>query len=199
MGRPRQCGGGIAKRSGAAVAEPGPRRHRGASSGPHMRQRGASEPPRHKRGAAAQSRAGPGPRLDLEQTLGSVDESREEHLKRCQQPRCPRCRFYNFGPNWQATYGSITEDAGPRSKTIWLSERPSRWKGVWALRCTLCTEALRKQQLAAEGSSKRQQDGMEAEGSSKKKTGRGNCKWARFEVRPANLQAEHVKPHACSD
>ena len=164
-----------------------------------MRQRGASEPPRHKRGAAAQSRAGPGPRLDLEQTLGSVDESREEHLKRCQQPRCPRCRFYNFGPNWQATYGSITEDAEPRSKTIWLSERPSRWKGVWALGCTLCAEALRKQQLAAEESSKRQQDGMEAEGSSKKKTGRGNCKWARFEVRPANLQAEHVKQHACSD
>ena len=50
----------------------------------------------------------------VEQIVGSVNESRQAHLERCQQPGCPRCRWYLVGHMWQATYGSLEEvEAGP--------------------------------------------------------------------------------------
>ena len=91
---------------------------------------------------------------------------------------------------WQATYGSLDEvEAGPRGKTIWLSERPARWKGAWALGCTLCAEALARRQVLGDTAGTQQSKG----------SARKNCRWARYEVRPSFLQAEHVKQHACSD
>ena len=83
----------------------------------------------------------------VEQVVGPVGESRRDHLKRCQQPRCPRCRWYQVGHKWQATYGSLEADAGPRGKIIWLSQRPARWGGAWALGCSLCAAALARRQV----------------------------------------------------
>ena len=83
----------------------------------------------------------------VEQVVGPVGESREAHLERCQQPRCPRCRWYQVGHKWQATYGSLEAGAGPRGKIIWLSERPARWGGAWALGCSLCAAALARRQV----------------------------------------------------
>ena len=125
----------------------------------------------------------------VEQIVGSVNESRQAHLERCRVQGCPRCRWYLVGHTWQATYGSLEVEAGPRGKTIWLSERPAKWKGAWALGCTLCAEALAGRQVLGDTAGTQQSRG----------SARKNCSWARFEVRSSSLQAEHVKQHACSD
>ena len=130
----------------------------------------------------------------VEQVVGPVGESREAHLERCQQPRCPRCRWYQVGHRWQATYGSLEADAGPRGKIIWLSQRPARWGGAWALGCSLCAAALKMRQVSCDTAGT--QKPKNAGGS---RTGRSNCTWARYEARPSFLQAEYVKQHACSD
>ena len=130
----------------------------------------------------------------VEQVVGPVGESREAHLERCQQPRCPRCRCYQVGHRWQATYGSLEADAGPRGKIIWLSERPARWGGAWALGCSLCAAALARRQVPCDTAGT--QKPKNAGGSI---TGHSNCTWARYEARPSFLQAEYVKQHACSD
>ena len=130
----------------------------------------------------------------VEQVVGPVGESRRDHLKRCQQPRCPRCRWYRVRHMWQATYGSLEADAGPRGKIIWLSQRPARWGGAWALGCSLCAAALKMRQVSCDTAGT--QKPKNAGGS---RTGRSNCIWARYEARPSFLQAEYVKQHACSD
>ena len=179
----------------AVVGKP-PLHHRRARKGvsgsiavgkPPLRHRRATQQAQTELTKAVQPRIG---RSGVEQVVGSVNESREAHLERCQQPGCPRCRWYLVGHMWQATYGSLEEvEAGPRGKTIWLSERPARWKGAWALGCTLCAEALARRQVLGDTAGTQQSKG----------SARKNCRWARYEVRPSFLQAEHVKQHACSD
>ena len=74
------------------------------------------EPPlRHRRATQqAQTELTKAVQPRMEQIVGSVNESREAHLERCQQPGCPRCRWYLVGHMWQATYGSLEEvEAGP--------------------------------------------------------------------------------------
>ena len=58
--------------------------------------------------------------------------------------------------------------------------------------CTLCAEALARRQVLGDTAGTQQSKGSAA-------AARKNCRWARYEVRPSFLQAEHVKQHACSD
>ena len=161
--------------------------------------RTASEQPLRHRRATEQARTQLAGKSDqsVKQIVGSVDESREEHLERCRQsarPGCPRCRWYQVGHRWQATYGSLEVEAGPRGKIIWLSEKPARWKGAWALGCNLCAEAVARRQVLGDTAGTHK-----SEGTGERRTGRTHCTWARYEARPSALQAEHVKQHACSD
>ena len=156
---------------------------------------GASEkrPLQHRRaGEADQAQlAGPSRSVALEALVGTVMESREAHTERCQEPRCPRCRWYEIGHTWQATYGAIQVEAGPREKIIWLQERPARWKGTWALGCSICADALaRRQVLCGTAGTLKTAQGQ---------SWRTSCAWARYETRSQFLQAEHLKQHACPD
>ena len=196
---PRKCERDIS--TDFAVASKWRPRRRAVSDS--MPTRTASEPPLRHRRATEQARTEPARAVQhsigksdqgVEQIVGSVDESREAHLKRCQQPGCPRCRWYQIGHRWQATYGSLEVEAGPRGKIIWLSERPAKWKGAWALGCNLCAEALARRQVLGDTAGTHKSKGI-----GERRTGRTNCTWARYEVRPSYLQAEHVKQHACSD
>ena len=117
----------------------------GASGERRLRHRRAAEQARTYLALDIQSSIGKSDKV-VEQVVGPVGESRRDHLKRCQQPGCPRCRWYRVRHRWQATYGSLEADAGPRGKIIWLSERPARWGGAWALGCSLCAAALARRQ-----------------------------------------------------
>ena len=163
-----------------------------SKSEPPLRHRRATEQARTELARAGQHSIGKSGQ-SVEQIVGSVDESSEAHLKR-QRPGCPRCRWYQTGHRWQATYGSLEVEAGPEGKIIWLSERPARWKGVWALGCNLCAEALARRQVLGDTAWT-----QKSKGAKERRTGRTNCSWARYEARPSFLQAEHVKQHACSD
>ena len=55
--------------------------------------------------------------------------------------------------------------------------------------CALCAEALARRQVLGDTAGTQQSKG----------SARKNCSWARYEVRPSSLQAEHVKQHACSE
>ena len=128
--------------------------------------------------------------------VGSAQETRDEHVKRCSNKQCPRCRWYLKGHVWQGTYGTLTPSAmgGARERVIWLEERHVRWGGAWALGCSLCAAALWRSQgqtvpLQLRGVPDR----------SGKSTPRTRCKWAFYEARPVSIQAEHIKQHACSD
>ena len=119
--------------------------------------------------------------------VGSVAESREEHLKRHGGGlrSCPRCRWYLHGKNWLASYGGCSlESAGPRCRVHWLQERPLRWGGTWALGCAFCADALQSHGVA----------GRRPPAATRRM--RLGSKWSRFEVCPKALQAEHIKQHA---
>ena len=130
--------------------------------------------------------------------VGNIQETRDEHVKRCSNKQCPRCRWYLKGHVWQGTYGSLTPPtamSGARERVIWLEERPVRWGGTWALGCSLCAAALWKRQSQT---APVQHRGVPSD-RSRKSTPRTRCKWALYEARPVSVQAEHIKQHACSD
>ena len=91
--------------------------------------------------SAGQSR-GRGTKGAGEDTVGSVRESREEHLARHGggQQTCPRCRWYKNGCGYICSYGMfVREQHGEvRENEAWLAERPTRFGGPWGLGCTVC-------------------------------------------------------------
>ena len=118
----------------------------------------------------------------VEDMVGLATETKEQHMQRHPgSPRmCPRCVFYKFGAIWQRTYGRVPEVLRTgRNETVgWLAERPARWGGTWGLGCVMCAEAAAR----------------EATGDVEKGTARRRgSTWARFEVRCASLQAQHVR------
>ena len=143
------------------------------------------------KGSACMLQAEDGPKGSVLKTVvGSTVETREEHTERCTTPSCPRCRWYARGKVWQAAYGTMETRAGPREQRVWLTERPARWKGAWALGCILCADALARRTPGTPADHHQGRRGPRW---------RTSCKWARFEVRTMHLQAEHVKQHACTD
>lgn len=162
--------------------------------------RGGTRPLRH-RGAktTASSKKPPGEKVvgrrlgEVDEMVGPVTETREEHLRRHAGGwrGCPRCRWYLFGHRWQATYGSVDAAlrVGPRDRVVWIAERPQRWGGAWALGCTLCSDSLARRRL------KDSPDVSAGAGHARRLSGG----WARFDVRPSTLQAEHLRQHAHSD
>ena len=128
-------------------------------------------------------------RAPLDDLSGLAAESREAHLERHAGGvrSCPRCRWYKFEQSWTCSYGKdvTTSGVGPRGNVIWLSERPARWGGSWGLGCNLCAAFVARAAtpLAA------------GQGQTPARLCRLGTAWARYEVRPATLQAEHSKQH----
>ena len=121
--------------------------------------------------------------------VGSVTESREEHLSRHGGGlrSCPRCKWYRLSSSWLSTYGSCTRPgAGARGRVCWLQERPARWGGAWALGCLFCAHQAERASTEA----------SPTPASTRRRQG---SKWCRFEVCPKTLQAEHIKQHAHYD
>jgi hypothetical protein len=89
----------------------------------------------------------------LETLVGLVTESRNQHMIRHGGGlrSCPRCRFYTLGHRWLAPNGSVQScaRAGAKENTVWLSERPVRWGGVWGLGCAFCAGCFRPGQAGA--------------------------------------------------
>ena len=116
----------------------------------------------------------------LSELLGSVDETKEQHLARHGGGRkgCPRCRYYAQGRAWAQAHGRVTESrrVGPCALTVWLAERPVRYGGVWAVGCVMCASTLCREVF-----------GDAARGS---RRARRSTRRARFEVRAASLQSE---------
>ena len=112
--------------------------------------------------------------------VGPVTESREARLRRHSGGlrSCPRCRWYGFGHRWIATYGSTNNFS--RGTVVWISERPARWGGAWALGCSFCADMLFR---TRSDSTPRCQHRLAS-------------RWARYEVRAMALQAEHVAQHS---
>lgn len=146
-------------------------------------------------------------RQEVVAMVGPVGESQEAHVQRCNDPRCPRCKWYVKGHVWQGTYGAITPEAGgPRENVIWLSERPAKWGGAWALGCSLCADALARRHDSNSASTsgglgrgKQRGNAAVVRDGGRAPRWRTTCSWARYEVRTIFMQAEHVRQHACSD
>ena len=113
--------------------------------------------------------------------LGPVAETQEQHLARHAGGRadCPRCRYYTQGRAWARVHGMVVESrrAGPCAARTWLAERPVRFGGAWGLGCVMCAAALCRD--AACG----------------RRRARRRTRWARYEVRAASLQSEHIRQH----
>ena len=118
---------------------------------------------------------------ELKEMVGLATDTKEQHMQL--HPgglrKCPRCVFYKFGAGWKHTYGRVPEvlRTGRNETVEWLAERPARWGGTWGLGCVMCAEAAA-----------RQATGDVENGTARR---RGST-WARFEVRCASLQAEHI-------
>ena len=131
----------------------------------------------------------------LAQVVGPVTESREAHLQRHGGGlrSCPRCRWYLHGHRWMGSYGvgagssSGGGGVGPRGRVVWIAERPARWGGSWALGCVFCADASVRAKLDSPART------------SVAKHRRLGSRWARYEVCPATLQAEHIKQHCHYD
>ena len=121
--------------------------------------------------------------------VGPVTESREAHLARHGggMRSCPRCRWYLHGQRWTNAYGVGAGSTlggpgvGPRTRVAWISERPARWGGSWALGCAFCADAAARAKL----------DGVEKTCAAAPR--RAGSRWARYEVCPVTLPAEHIK------
>ena len=130
--------------------------------------------------------------------VGPASETREAHMSRHDGglKSCPRCKWYALGLTWASTYGSFEcTAAGPRGRTVWLSERPRVWGGTWGLGCSLCADAAARRAVGV---------AADASVSSRGEVGSAprrqvSCKWTRYEVRASFLQAEHVKQHVLYD
>lgn len=127
---------------------------------------------------------------DWSTLVGSVTESREEHLDRHGGGlrSCPRCKWYLRSSQWLASYGGTSlQSAGPRGRVHWLQERPVKWGGTWALGCAFCADAA----------SRYSSEGKRPSATTRRQ--RRGSKWCRYEICPKTLQAEHVKQHAHYD
>jgi len=124
----------------------------------------------------------------MEEIVGSVTETKEQHLRRHEggMRSCPRCHYYKFGHRWLKAHGHVkgASQAGPRKVVVWLAERPVRWGGAWGLGCQMCAD------VAA-----RTVAGSPAESQGDASRRRLGTAWARFEVRGSSLQAEHIRQH----
>ena len=125
----------------------------------------------------------------IDQVVGRVTETKEQHLQRHDGGlrTCPRCRYYQHKERWQREYGC--EDHASRriagAGAVWLAERPVRWGGFWGLGCTFCADAVARL------------EGGDSAGQVCAR--RLRTTWARFEVRAASLQAEHISQHRFYD
>ena len=134
---------------------PSPLPHRRASGAPATSGDGRGQKRARSRGSMPAKRP-PGPKSrhaaeggaeHFADLVGSVSETREEHLKRHDGGRrtCPRCRFYLHGATWCAAYGTSSVRVGAH-RSVWLSERPPRWGGIWSLGCAFCADLLARKQ-----------------------------------------------------
>ena len=123
------------------------------------------------------------------QVVGRVTETKEQYLQRHDGGlrTCPRCRYYQHKKRWEREYGC--EDHASRriagAGAVWLAERPVRWGGFWGLGCTFCADAVARL------------EGGDSAGQVCAR--RLRTTWARFEVRAASLQAEHLTQHRLYD
>lgn len=114
--------------------------------------------------------------------IGPVSETREEHLFRHRMAdyrTCARCKYYKFRDKWLKSYGSVMH-AGLR--TEWLTERPARFGGTWAIGCCLCADLTFRMS---------QNKGLLTKNSSRVTT-----KWARYAVnKVASMDAQDLHQH----
>ena len=152
------------------------------------RQVAESKKQTHQKQAARESH-----KAAMEEMVGPVTETKEQHLKRHDGGfrACARCHYYyKFGHRWLSAHGHVKEiaRAGPRQSFAWLAERPARWGGAWGLGCKVCADAAAR---IVAGASAESQGGV-----CRRRLGTA---WARFEVRASSLQAEHVRQHQDHD
>ena len=140
----------------------------------------ACPPPDKKR------RVDTGETRGIEDAVGRVDETVADHRER--HPTlvsdCARCQWLQWGDLWRKKQGtSFVENCGRAERIEWIAERPARRGGLWGLGCSVCAHAANKLS---------QETGLRARGC----LARVASKWARFEIRPASLQASHLVQHA---
>ena len=171
-----------------------------SASWPRARLPGPKSPPRaaaKKKALKAVKAASSGDgAAELRALVGLVTESREAHLKRHGGflRRCPRCRFYKFGGSWIASYGSLSHPLQPRTKTVWLQERPARWGGTWALGCYICADFVLRKQTAEKP------DGPPSASTPARGKHKRFCSaWTKYEAVSWNLQSEQVRQHKDTD
>ncbi len=140
-----------AAKTSCCPLQPSP--HCGAMVPPHPSESKESRPSRCPTGrpmsGAASQAQGPASSVRqhaTDQVVGSVTETKEQHLQRHDGGlrTCPRCRYYRHKEQWLRVYGC--EDHASRriagAGAVWLSERPVRWGGFWGLGCTFCADAV---------------------------------------------------------
>ena len=133
------------------------------------------------------------PEQSMDVLVGPVSETREQHMERHGKgghPKCPRCKYYKFGEKWAKAYGSI-ELQHPRKSVRWLAEKPLRFGGTWGLGCVFCADMRARLNVADAPPDRQHQNNTRSR--------RFGSAWARFDVRPRALQAEHTKQHAHYD
>ena len=139
--------------------------------------------------------------------MGPVSEDRAAHLARHDNGRrrdCPRCVYYQHEQEWQSAYGVVDEcrRAGPRG-AVWLSEKPRAWGGRWSLGCRLCALAAGEEAAPDDPPPDAAAEDVAVppppaapQGEGRRPRARRGTAWARFEVCPQKLQAEHIRQHA---
>ena len=135
-------------------------------------------------------------------TVGSVRESREDHLARHGGGlrTCPRCRWHARGAEWVCSDGMFVRQQCSRARenVAWLAERPTRFGGEWGLGCTVCAWFANRaftEQRVGEGRCGSRASQPQRGAASLCRLG---SRFARFEVRAEYLQAEHFKA-ACRE
>ncbi len=188
----------LRKCTAAPPAAAADRRRRAATAGPATGPHGSTSPtiagrrpPPPPQGTPPKKRQRTGADDPLA-LLGPATETKAEHQKRHGVPglqSCARCRWYAMGDRWSKTVGAFSGPSVPQ-KRCWIAERPARWGGTWGLGCSLCSLSLNRSRTEDQGGVSR----VTAEPARRQST-----KWARYEVRPAVLQAETFAQHRASD
>ena len=150
--------------------------------GPHLRKRSAGQKPEEARPEKRRRAAGAVDPLAFHEPASETKAERQQRRGTPGPRACSRCRWYAMEDRWAKTVGAFSGPSAPQKRS-WIAERPARWGGPWGLRRSLCSLSLNRGIAESADACPRVTAGQS----------RRLCtQWARFEVRPAALQAEAV-------
>ena len=82
-----------------------------------------------------------------ESQVGPASESDWAHRQRhpVRVKDCARCAFLDVGPQLRQGHGSYKHEVhGERARTVWLTQRPLHFPGLWGVGCTFCAFAAQR-------------------------------------------------------